>query len=299
MAEHHVGTTLSTAWTAARYQDVRAVLSDDRFEVAAAPATAAVGTVAWLRASVSRFTNGPEHGRRRARLVRELDRLDPVALRSAATGRADAALRETVRPGGRIDVMSLLARRIPVATMAAALGIANPTTVAAAVISTAAGYFPGATAENELVADAATTWLVGALAPAELDVIIARITLLVQGCDATAGLIDKAVHAMRDSASVTTDALLAEVLRHGPRAGAIRRVARADIDWCPVAAGDTVVCDIDAANRDPDVFKQPDRFDPERGGPPSLTFGYGIRPCPGQAQALALAAGVVDAVRAF
>jgi cytochrome P450 len=58
-----------------------------------------------------------------------------------------------------------------------------------------------------------------------------------------------------------------------------------------------VVCDIDAANRDPAIFEQPDRFDPARTQHASLTFGYGYRPCPGQPHALMLAAGVVDAVR--
>lgn len=51
---------------------------------------------------------------------------------------------------------------------------------------------------------------------------------------------------------------------------------------------------IAAANRDPEVFADPGTFDPERSGPPALTFGAEPRICPGRNHALALAAGVLD-----
>ena len=38
---------------------------------------------------------------------------------------------------------------------------------------------------------------------------------------------------------------------------------------------------IAAANRDPDVFAEPDRFDIERRPEGLLTFGPGLRTCPG------------------
>ncbi|WP_433541875.1 cytochrome P450 [Streptosporangium sandarakinum] len=63
-----------------------------------------------------------------------------------------------------------------------------------------------------------------------------------------------------------------------------------------VPAGTTVLLDVAAANRDPHVFDDPDRFRPGR-SPRHLTFGAGPRPCPAERIALALAAGVVEAVR--
>jgi cytochrome P450 len=281
-----------------RYADVQAVLADDRFEVPPATGDGVIGTIAWLRSSVSRFANGAEHRARRARAEGELQRLDPDRLRCAAHRRADELL--VANRGTRIDVMARLGRWVPMVTMAAALGFADPEDAARAVIATAAAYFPGANAEAQRAADVSTAQLVAMSRRAELDAIVARIALMVQGCDATAGLIGTALHVLQDGdPQWPTDALLTEVLRHSPPVRASRRVASIELvlDGSLVRAGDPVVCSVDAANRDPAIFERPDRFDPGRQEKQSLTFGYGVRPCPGAAQALALAAGVVDAVR--
>jgi cytochrome P450 len=291
------------AWLACRYADVQAVLADDRFGVAEAGAAGPVGTISWLRASVSRFSNGAAHQRRRALAVTELRRLDPAELRSAAERRARQRLSAVGRAGQRVDVMALLAREVPVATIASGLGLADDQEAAAAVISASAGYFPGADVRTRRRADAATARLVDLLGPGEPEVIVARIALLVQGCDATAGLIGAALQLVRDmpeaAAGRPADAILAEALRYRPPLAVIRRVARVPVEFrgFRVLAGHTVGCSIEAANRDPAAFEEPLGFDPGRPRQPSLTFGYGVRPCPGSAQALMLAAGVVDAVR--
>jgi cytochrome P450 len=36
-----------------------------------------------------------------------------------------------------------------------------------------------------------------------------------------------------------------------------------------------------AANRDPDAFRDPDHFDPDRDVSEALTFGFGSKHCPG------------------
>jgi cytochrome P450 len=60
-----------------------------------------------------------------------------------------------------------------------------------------------------------------------------------------------------------------------------------------------MVLDIAAANRDSAVFADPDGFAPLRpDAGRHLTFGAGPRPCPGAAQARALACGVLDAALA-
>jgi cytochrome P450 len=291
-------------WLASRYSDVQAVLSDGAFEVAEADDTDGFATIAWLRASVSRFANGDKHGPRRARAVKELGRLELDELRSTAYQRTRAVLTSAGDSGDRIDAMFWLARRVPMATLAAALGIADPAGAAEAAIAAAVPYlFPAADAEAQRLADAGAAQLVEMLSPAETDTMVARIALMVQGCDATAGLIGLALLKLQEHPGAacdwTTDGLINEVARYSPPLRVIGRVAATtmDVEGCRIAAGDAVRCSVDAANRDPAIFDQPDRFDPTRRRRPSLTFGYGVRPCPAATHALMLAGGVVDAVR--
>jgi hypothetical protein len=259
-------------WIARSEQDVRAVLCDDRFSVPEVGPAAEVGTIVWLRASVSRFVNGPAHEQRRARAVAELARVEPARLRATTHAVARAEL-DALAPSTRIDVMASLARRSPAVALAALLGAADPPVVAEAVIDCALGYFPGSEIEAERRADAATARLVRLLADPDLDVTIARIALLVQGCDATAGLIGSAL-----ANGLSLDA----ALREQPPIRTMRRVAHAGVRLgaALIRPGDPVLCDIDAAS-----------------DPATLTFGDGRRPCPAPDHAKAAAAGVVDAVR--
>jgi cytochrome P450 len=52
-----------------------------------------------------------------------------------------------------------------------------------------------------------------------------------------------------------------------------------------VAAGQSVLVAVAAANRDPSVFEQPDAFRLDRTGPAPLSFGYGAHYCLGAALA--------------
>jgi cytochrome P450 len=279
-------------WIVTRHSQVRAVLADPAYQVPAVVAGGPAGTIGWLRSSACRFANGDDHSRRRALVAAELERMPPEALREDAERRAHAVIDAKVSTG-RLDVMACLARRVPMAVLAARLGIADADRAADAVSITAAAYFPGADAEAERAADLSTARLSAMLSPAAQEIIAARITLMVQGCDATAGLIGKAVHRALQPvpdrpAAGPTDAILAEVLRYDPPLRVSRRVSReaADLGGCRVPDGSVLLLRVDSANRDPDALDLP-----------ALTFGYGLRPCPGQAQALALAAGVVQAVR--
>jgi cytochrome P450 len=298
-------------WTLGREADIRAALADARFTVLPPGPGGPPGTVAWLRASVSRFAGGAQHRARRALIERELRQLEPAALGRAARQLAVSQLAAAGRPGDRADVMSVVARPVPAAALAAALGLAGPLTVAAAVNAVAAAYFPGADARREQQADPAVAWLVAALTgagpaaaagtgplagrpAAGLDLAVARIAIMVQACEATAGLIGTALHVLQDAPAAgpawPTSALLAHALRYRPPAGKIRRVAAgpAQLGGRRIRPGDQLTCDIESAGRDPQAGQ---------GTGAGLAFGSGIRPCPGPAHALALAAGVVDAVR--
>lgn len=195
--------------------------------------------------------------------------------------------------------MAAVARRVPLRVLAVRLGLADPDAAVPAVTAVAAAWHPGADPERAAVADAAVCELLALAPPDSPEVVANRLGLLVQACDATAGLIGGAVrHGLPLPAAVPTHDLLHEVLRLDPPVRGTRRtaVAATRVGGCDIAPGDTLLLRFDAANRDPAVQAEPDRFrpaDPAR----VLTFGAGPRGCPGDRHALALATGAVEVLR--
>jgi cytochrome P450 len=260
--------------------EVRAILADPAYLVPPAPPVPLTehGTLAWLRAHVARFCDGQEHDRRRAITEQELARLDPVLLRSAAAELAGAELdraeldRAALTAAGQeepFDVM-VVARRVPAAVLATALGVAAAARDDAvdAVLAAASGYpnpdlaGPGA--------DAGVQFLAAVLGPADAELLATRIGLLEQACDATAALIGNALISAFTGEEYDQDGtedaeqILAGTLASDPPVRRTRRLA---------PDGATVTLDLR-----------------------TCTFGAGRRPCPGADQAMALAAGVLDAV---
>lgn len=208
-----------------------------------------------LRRSVSRFSVGEQHRRRRELAVRVLDAAPPEQLRAMARERASA------------DPAAPLLPRVPLVVLAGALGAADPDAVAAAVPAVAAAYHPGpADPAAAASADAAAGELTRLFGPGPAEEVAARVGLLVQSCVPTAGLV-RAALAAAPAGRVDVDELLAGTLRREPPVPATRR-------WRP-DTGETVTVDL--------------------AGTP---FGSGPRRCPGERHALALAAGVVEAVLA-
>lgn len=322
-------------WVVTRHADVVAVLTDPGYVVPVAPG-GPPGTLAWLRGTVSRFSAPDRHPGRRALGMAALRDLDPDELREAAArltggtldrlapGRAGATgggagERGSSGPGHaetRVEVMGALARRVPVEVLAERLGLADPAAAVPAVTAVAAAYHPGADPAAVARADRAVATLLAMSPPAPAEAAANRIGLLVQAADATAGLIGAAVrHGLAAPAALGTADLLAEVLRLDPPVRATRRVATGALrlGGREIGPDATLLLRFDAANRDPAVHPDPDRFRPggsDHAGPAgaghlalahrpvrALTFGAGPRGCPGERHALALAAGVVDVLR--
>ena len=179
----------------------RAVLHDPSFVVP--PVPAADRGVAWLRATVGRFSTGADHERRRALAVAILDGVPLPALRT----------------GGGAHPVTVLAR---------AMG--GPEAVEALVSDVAQAYQPGTGDESR--ADAAVDRLVAVLGGRWDEPTAARIGVLVQACAATATLIERARHRPVD-----------DVLRDDPPVPATRRLASVatTVDGVPVAAGEVVL----------------------------------------------------------
>lgn len=275
-----------------RYAEVVAALADPALAPIAPAASAqaepdAPGTAAWLRTRVARFSHGPQHASRRAVVEAEIARLDPVALRKAAAAEAGT-------PAAEDDPRVRTAR-----LLAGALGLADPERAAADVGIVSGVYFGG----DDPAADAAVARLVEAYTavagPASAEELANRISVLIQAYDATGSLVERAAAHLTEDAGgdvERAEAVVVETLRHDPPVQAMRRIAvretrAAGVD---IAEGDLVTLLIPQANRDPEVFDRPDEFDPSRpASPHSLTFGSDPRRCPGHAQAVALAAGIL------
>ncbi|MEU5638654.1 isocitrate lyase/phosphoenolpyruvate mutase family protein [Streptomyces milbemycinicus] len=257
-----------------RFADVRAALADPAL-VPELPASdgglygsPAGASVAWLRATVARFSSGEPHRRRRALVEAELSRLEPASLwRAVAAG-----------PGGEVRVRVVRA-------LAEGLGMPEPGAVAEAVTVVAGAYFGGADPAADEAADEAVARLVARLAPAgadeaALEAVANRIGLLVQACDATAALVESCAGAALAEAA-GGDVPPARVLREDPPVRTMRRIAaRATrVAGREIAEGDVVLLDLATA---------------QRAHPVPLTFGAPPRVCPGRAHALALADGLLQ-----
>jgi cytochrome P450 len=73
-----------------------------------------------------------------------------------------------------------------------------------------------------------------------------------------------------------------------------------DIAGVTIGAGELVIIDDAAANRDPAVFEDPETFDPQSDRPPHIAFGHGAHVCLGQSLARTeLRAVVASAFRRF
>jgi hypothetical protein len=192
------------------------------------PVPAASAGVAWLRATVARFSSGTVHDRRRALVIALLDAIPLESLRDRS-------------------------RMHPVAILSRAIGVDEP--VIDLVRDVAQAYQPGTGDESR--ADIAVDRLVSVFGGVLDEPTAARIGLLVQACEATAALIERA-----------RDRPILEVLRENPPAPATRRQALATttVGGITIEAGEVV--QVRLAD--------------------DLAFGAGPHRCPGRAHALAL-----------
>ncbi len=232
---------------------------------------------------MARFTDGPEHARRRALVEALLP--EPGALERAAAKRTGELADITASV---FDAMPV-ARTVPVAALAAALGVAEvdvPWVVTMTGrlcdgLAPTLGERPSTAARSEV--DAAA-WLLQTMLPplgpdagAGDERVVAAASLLFQARDATAALIGAALLSGADE----DDDAVARALRGQPPVQTTRRTALADVELggVTVPRGATVWVVLAAA---------------EVGRPEiPATFGGGRHACPGAAPAAALARGVV------
>jgi cytochrome P450 len=243
---------------------IRGILADPAYTMPDPGIGAPPRTMAWLRQSVARLSNGADHARRRDLAAGLLRPLDPGPLRAGARTATSMIIAAAAhRP---FDAMALVARRVPGLVLARALGAADPDLAAAQLPAVAAAYLPGSPGNAQ--ADGCVARLAELLPDGPGEHVAARIGLLIQAYAATAGLIGNAVAAgLRSDHPEPADLLVARVLRTEPPVRFTQRVT---------PSGETVALDLTAAGGDPAGH---------------LAFGYGLHACPGSAHAIALAEG--------
>ena len=118
------------------------------------------------------------------------------------------------------------------------------------------------------------------------------ILLLVAGNETTRNLIGNGMRALlknpeqlqrlRDNPDML-DSAINELLRYDSPVQLDSRLAHNDVEVAGhrIRAGQRILCSIGAANRDPSVFKEPDKLDIGRGEGSHIAFGRGIHHCLG------------------
>ena len=255
-------------------------------------------------------TDGPEHRRHRAPFVAPFRPAQVVErFFSSVSTLADDLVSE-FEDSGEADLRRQLAGPLSVAVVAASLGLedVDATTVLrwyAAIVDavselTAVSDVPvsATRAVDDLRAQLRTGTETGASlldaargALDEPELFANAAVMMFGGIETTEGMIGNAlVHVLREPALVSrcreTPAMVGSVveesLRMEPAAAAVDRYARRDVEvaGAAIASGDMVRVSLTGANRDPAVFADPDRFDPDRPDLRSqLSFARGPHVC--------------------
>jgi cytochrome P450 len=241
--------------------------------------------------------DGAEHARHRSPFHRSLRPADRFAAFVAdETRRLVAAL-----PPGRAELRRGLAGPLAVAVVAEALGVSGADTATVlgwydAIVSAVSGVSAGhpIPPEGPAAFAALRARIETAVPGLDLDETASNTAVLMfGGIETTEGMIaNLVVHVLsnadaRDALRADRSLIRAAVeesLRLEPAAAVVDRYATRDVDLGGVAIrpGDQVTVSIAGANRDPDVFAEPDRFDIRRpNARQHLAFARGPHVCIG------------------
>jgi cytochrome P450 len=301
-----------------RYADVAAVLTDhERFSLA--PSTGKAGSA--MAAPTMLNSDPPDHERLRGAVSRAFTPRSIAALEGRIDEVARNCTAPLVRDNDEFDVVTRLAEPLPVLVIAEMLGVGDadlsdfidwshgllgvldmfggPTAAdrAAHCAKRLHDYFADEVRRRR---DAPTDGdLIGRLVAANEDgrlsedeLLASCVLLLLGGNETTTKLITNAVltlarHPDERARLVADNALLTtaidELLRYDTPVQGDARVALCDtpIAGVTIPQGSLVVTLLGAANRDPDVFADPDRLDIGRNPNPIMSFGRGIHYCIG------------------
>ncbi len=317
-------------WVLTRYEDVSLVLKDERFSAANRPPQRRLN-----RPTTMVTADPPDHGRLR-KSVRYRFSLSAVnALRPRIQEIIDQLI-EAAQPATEVDLVSQLAKPLPRTIMLELLGVPDPELVQAKIRSTPPAskaepkkpkgipLAPGTAMPGESFFQEAIEQhreeleddLIGVLLEAETghrltpeEVLDTAVILYGAGQETTAKMIAGAFyHLLSNPAQLEKlrrdpsliESATEELLRFDAPAQAITRRAMDDISIGEqtIRKGEKALCILAAADRDPEVFSDPEALNIVRDPNPHLAFGTGIHACLGATLARAEIQTVISTILA-
>ncbi|MCJ1677262.1 cytochrome P450 [Streptomyces sp. APSN-46.1] len=308
------------AWLATRYEDVKTITSDQRFSRALTvgrPVTSMTPHTVAPVGGIGR-TDHPDHTRLRRLVAHAFNRRRACALRILAQEATDRMVAAMAAQGPPAELTEALTGPLPEQVIGHLLGVpagdfgrlqgwravilssdASPAR-SSAVKAEIAGYFrnladhraldPG----DDLFSELVSAQREGALSRPEL--ISLSVMTVLNALDQVRNQTSTMVYALlthpEQLALLRAEPALLpraveELLRFIPQRNGVGlpRIATEDvvIGDTLIRAGEAVYVSYLAANRDPDVFTDPDRLDLTRDEAPHLAFGHGAHYCLGAA----------------
>jgi cytochrome P450 len=299
------------------YVAVNEVLRNPVFEIPAEPSSQP--SLELMQRSILR-ANPPDHGRMRSLLSQVFTPRRVAGLQPVIEAAVDELLNGLA---AEVDFMDRFAFQLPVAVICELLGVPTDdrhrfrplaSDLTAALELTDASDAAADAAARELgeyfaylIQDPPPDGLVAALVAArqrlsDEELLANLILLLVAGFETTTDLLGNGLAILLRQPDLPTDAaFVEEVLRYDSPVQVTTRVARerSEIVGTPIPAASNLVLLLGAANRDPERFPDPDRFDPLRPGNKPLSFGAGAHICLGNSLARLEATVAFDRLRPF
>jgi pentalenic acid synthase len=308
------------AWVVTRHEAARRLLADPRLSSdrthADFPATSSRFQGIRDRRPAFISMDPPEHGAKRRMLISEFTVRRIREMRPDVERIVHGFIDEMLAGGPPADLVSRFALPVPSVMICQLLGVpyadheffqdasrrlVQSTDAAGAVAARddLSGYLDGLISRLEAEPGPG---LIGSLVAEQLahgeidreELVVTALLLLVAGHETTASMTSLSVitllehpdqHAALRADPGLVPGAVEELLRYLAIADiAGGRIAKADIeiDGQVIRAGEGVIVTNSIANRDGDVFEDPDRFDVHRPARHHIAFGYGVHQCLGQ-----------------
>jgi cytochrome P450 len=308
-----------TAWLATRYEDVRMVLGDARFSRAASVGRDEPRLTPQPIGGGILSMDPPDHSRLRRLVAKAFTARRVDLLRPDTTEIADELVDAMIAGGSPADLVEQFAAPLPIRVICRLLGVPVSDqekfrTWSEAIVSTTSlapeqiveylgslhAYMAGLIAQRR---QESTDDLLGALVQArdadndrltEQEMVELAAGILAAGHETTVSQIPNFVYvlltnpeqlALLQSRPDLIPSAVEELMRYVPlgAASSFARYATEDIELggVRIRAGEPVIASLSSANRDGDVFADPDGLDLTREVNPHIGFGHGVHHCLG------------------